>query len=244
MDRKTVTYEVEEKKFKGYLVKNEIVNAPRPGIIVAHAWKGQDEFAREKADDLARLGYVAFAADVYGDGKEVETNDEAMALMSPLFLDRSLLRKRICAAYEAFKAESFVDGNQIGAIGFCFGGMTVIELLRSGVALKGVVSFHGVLGTALGDLKAAPVANAEKIQGSLLILHGHDDPMVSNEDLLNIQKEFTEAGVDWEIDIYGHTKHAFTNPDADDDTLGLKYNERADSRSWSAMKRFFGEKLT
>ena len=244
MHHETIDYLCGETELKGYLAYDESSEAKRPAVIVAHAWKGQDDFARQKAEALAQLGYVGFAADVYGNGIEVETNEEAWALMLPLFLDRELLRERINAAFTTLQNHPKVDPASIGAIGFCFGGLTVIELLRSGADVSGVVSFHGVLGDTLNDQKANLAPNADQITGSLLILHGNDDPLVSHKDILSIQREFTNANVDWQMNIYGHSKHAFTNPEARDEKMGLVFNPVANMRSWLAMYNFFEEIFT
>ena len=241
MKHKKVIYQSADTELHGHLVYNPDIKGPRPAVLVAHAWKGQDDFARHKAEQLAELGYVGFAVDVYGQGKQVETGEDALSLMSPLFLDRKLLRDRIMSAHHAVFQQDMVDKTKIGAIGFCFGGLTVIELLRSGVNLNGVVSFHGVLGNALGEEKANIAPNAEKLKGSLLILHGHEDPLVTQEDITAIQSEFTEAGVDWQMHIYGHTVHAFTNPQANDPGIGLVYNKETCYRSWQTMINFFKE---
>ncbi len=213
-----------------------------PGILVAHAWRGQDDFAREKARELAKLGYVALAADVYGGGKCV-SDTEAPAMMKPLFLDRALLQERILAALDVLKKHSHVDSTRIGAIGFCFGGLTVIELMRTGVPVQGIVSFHGLLGDSLGESKATPGARAKKIHGSILILHGYEDPLVSPHDIATLQKEFNDAGADWEMNTFGRTAHAFMNPNAQDHTHGLVYNERTAKRAWQDMIEFFNEIL-
>jgi dienelactone hydrolase len=241
MNTKTIDYTAGNIKLRGYLAFDSKKEGKRPGIIIAHAWRGQDDFARQKAVELAELGYVALAADVYGNGQSVNTNEEATSLMMPLFLDRKLLRERIIAAYELLKSQPEVDAHQIGAIGFCFGGLTVIELFRSGAEVKGVVSFHGTLGNAMGDRKATTHPIAKGIKGSILILHGNDDPLVSLDDILNIQREFTQAGVDWEMDIYGNTMHAFTNPEAHEEALGLVYNKKTSERAWQRMLNFFTE---
>jgi dienelactone hydrolase len=241
MERHKVEYQCNGTTCKGFLVHNEIVREPRPGIIIAHAWKGQDDFARDKAEELARLGFVAFVADIYGEGQTADNDEEAGALMMPFFLDRQLLRDRMQAAYETLKKQELVDKKNIGAIGFCFGGLSVIELLRSGENVKGVVSFHGVLGNQMGDAIATTAPNADKLKGSLLLLHGNDDPLVSDADIKNIQQEFTDAKVDWEMNVYGHAAHAFTNPELKDPSTGTVFNETANDRSWIAMKNFFNE---
>jgi dienelactone hydrolase len=241
MAKESIDYESNGEKFRGYFAYDEKVKKKRPAVIVAHAWRGQDDFARKKAEFLSELGYVGFAADLYGNGKTVETNDEAAELMTPLFIDRKTLRDRIVAAYHVAAKHEQVDSEKIGAIGFCFGGLTVIELIRSGVNLKGVVSFHGLLGNVLGKHKAKMVTPASKMHGSLLILHGYQDPMVSKEDIDNTQREFSNAKVDWQMHIYGEASHAFTNPIANDPQSGMLYHPRSEQRSLQAMQNFFNE---
>ena len=243
MKTETVSYQCGETSCRGYLAYDDSKSGKRPCVIIAHAWKGLDNFVREKANALVEQGYVAFAADLYGNGSQAESNDEAAALMMPLFLDRKLLRERIVSAYETAAGFDQTDPKRMGAMGFCFGGLTVIELLRSGVDLKGVVSFHGLLGHQLGEMKANIVPNVERLTGSLLILHGNDDPMVPLTDVISLQKEMTNAEVDWQMHIYGNTMHAFTNPAADDAENGMLYNPVAEKRSFQAMSNFFNEVL-
>lgn len=243
MREEIIHYKQGNDNFQGYLVYDPSIKAKRPAIIIAHAWMGQDGFAKSKAFELARLGYLAFAADVYGNGIHVNTTQEAQALMLPLFINRKLLRDRICAAYETITQHHLADPNKIGAIGFCFGGLTVIELLRSGVNLRAGVSFHGLLGNTLHEHQALVVPTSSHISGSLLILHGHDDPLVSSADIQSIQQELTKAKVDWQMHIYGHTVHAFTNPEAADLSSGMAYNAKANHRSWQSMRDFFKEIL-
>lgn len=243
MQEETIDYFSNGVKLKGYLVYDPASEAKRPGVIVAHAWKGQDDFARQKARELASMGYVGFAADVYGDGINVQTAEEARELMLPLFLDRKLLRERIHSAFDMLKKNPLVDSASIGAIGFCFGGLTVIELLRSGAAVSGVVSFHGVLGNKMGNQHARLAPN-EKIKGALLMLHGHDDPLVSQEDIAAIENEFTQANADWQLHVYGHCMHAFTNPEEHNSKEGLMFNAKANLRSWQSMCNFFDELFT
>lgn len=236
-----IDYSIGGVNCRGYLAQNGAIKTKQPAILIAHAWQGQDDFARDKADSLAKMGYIAFAADLYGNGIYADSREEAAKLMMPLFLDRRLLQERIIAALETLKTIPQVDIENVGAIGFCFGGLTVLELLRSGAKIKGVVSFHGVLGDKMGDAQAKTVPIAEKIDGSALILHGHDDPLVSKTDIEKIQNELTLAHVDWQMHIYGRTKHAFTNPLADDDSMGLIFNNKASVRAWKSMENFFSE---
>lgn len=236
-----IEYQCGQQTCRGYLAKPADAQAATPAIVVAHAWRGQDDFSRQKAEALAGLGYIGFAADLYGNGKTATTDEEAFQLMLPLFLDRQLLRARIISAVDTVKSNPLVDAAAVGAIGFCFGGLTVIELLRSGTDIAGAVSFHGLLGTELGEYKAKPLPIAKGIKGSLLILHGHDDPLVSKADIDTAQQELTQAKVDWQMNIYGHAAHAFTNPQAKDVASGLVFNARADRRSWEAMRAFFND---
>lgn len=241
MHEQVVNYSVEGTNCKGFLVYDETVKERKPGILIAHAYKGLDAFAKDKARELAKLGYVAFAADNYGEGKTVATAEEARQLMLPLFVDRATLRKRIAAALETFKKQPQVDSDNIGAIGFCFGGLTVIELLRSGTGCKGAVSFHGVLGSTLGETQAKLEPNHYTPHTSLLILNGYEDTMVPEKDISSIEKELNEAQIDWQLTTYGHSKHAFMVPTANEGVF--KYNPVVAKRAWQAMELFFNEIL-
>ena len=239
-------YQIDGEKFKGYWSfpeEEEPSAEKRPAILIAHAWMGQDQFARHKADELARLGYIGFAADLYGEGKTATNAEDAQKLMVPLFENRQLLQKRIQGAFDTVRKHPGVDPAKIGGIGFCFGGLTIIELLRSGADVKGVVSFHGLLGSRLQSLQAKTVPIARGIKGSLLVLHGNEDPLVSQQDILDFKKEFTEAQVDWQMNIYSHTSHAFTNPQANDKDSGLIFQPRSSERAWWAMIHFFSERF-
>lgn len=242
MQTQVVEYLIEGKVFKGYWAfpTNE-KQEKRPAVLVAHAWMGQDQFAREKAEALAKLGYIGFAADLYGEGKTASNSEEAQTLMLPLFEDRALLQKRMQAALEFVRQHERVDKHKIGAIGFCFGGLTVIELVRSGADIKGAVSFHGVLGSKMESIQAKCVPIASTVKSSLLILHGANDPLVSQEDILNMQKDLDSVQVDWQMNIYSQTSHAFTNPQAHDHEHGLVFQSRSSQRAWEALRCFFTE---
>ena len=246
MKNENTSYQIDGEKFKGYWAFPELEDLTiqkRPAIIIAHAWMGQDQFARHKADALAELGYIGFAADVYGEGQTATNAERAQELMLPFFENRSLLQKRILGAYNYVRQHQAVDPLNIGGIGFCFGGLTIIELLRTGVNLKGVVSFHGVLGSKMGPCQAKTVPIAKDIKGSLLILHGHEDPLVSLQDILDLQQEFTDAKVDWQMNTYSHTFHAFTNPQEHEMENGLMFNPLSNERAWWAMIHFFSERF-
>jgi len=241
METETIHYQCNGVDLTGYLAYTDNSRAKRPAIIIAHAWRGQDDFAREKARELAELGYVGFAADLYGNATHADNNEDAQKLMLPLFLNRQLLRDRISAAIDAIKTHPLVNEEAIGAIGFCFGGLAVIELLRSGAPIRGAVSFHGVLGYNFGDYKAQKIPNADNINGSLLMLHGYKDPFVKPEEIQAIQKEFSEAGVNWQMNIYSDAMHAFTNPLSNEPEKGMQYHQETAYRAWQAMCNFFDD---
>lgn len=243
MQKKIISYTCDNIELKGHLIHHPDILEKRPGILIAHAWKGIDDYILDKANRMAELGYVVFAADVYGKEKHPTTNEEAFACLLPLFLDRALLQRRIRAGLDVLKQQPLVDPNRLGAMGFCFGGLTTIELFRSGAPIKGAISFHGLLGDKIGEHTATVPPISPDIKGSILVLHGHDDPLVSTQDIANFQKEMTDHKVDWQFHAYGHTSHAFTNQEAHDTQMGLIYNERADIRSWQAMQNFFAEVL-
>jgi len=239
MEHLIVSYKTDQCDCKGYLAFDPRNKEKRPGVLVAHAWQGQDDFARKKAFELAELGYVAFAVDMFGDGKFATTDEEASALITPFLEDRVLMQTRIVAAYNVLKEHALVDASKIGAIGFCFGGLTVLELARAGVDICAVVTFHGVFSD-----KGAKLGKREiKENTGVLILNGYEDPLVAQEDLADLQKELTTAKADWEVVNYGHTSHAFTNQKANGSTKGLIFNSKSAKRSWLAMKNFFRELL-
>jgi len=208
----------------------------KPAILVAHDWSGKNNFAMKKAEKLAELGYVGFALDMYGKGRVGQTKEEKLALMQPLMEDRQALQKRILAALNAVNSLAFVDTANIGAMGFCFGGLCVLDLARSGAKVKGVVSFHGLL-------NAPEKTPTHAITSKVLALHGYDDPMVTPDQVQAFANEMTHARVDWQLYMYGNTMHAFTNPEAQDPGFGTVYNAQADARSWIAMKEFYKELL-
>ncbi len=225
-----------EQEFYGFLAYDDQNEQPRPAVLIAHDWTGRNPFVCEKAEMLAKMGYVGFALDMYGQGRLGESTHEKKALMEPLANDRQLLRDRIRAAFDALIAMPEVDTSRIAAIGFCFGGLCVLDLARSGAELKGVVSLHGLLN------KPEELAN-EAIKAKILVLHGYDDPMVKLEQVKEFCHEMTEAKVDWQVYMYGNTQHAFTNPQAHDKQLGLVYSPRTERRALQAMTTFLQEVL-
>jgi len=226
-----VAYSDSTQTYEGVVAYQESAT-PKPVIMIAHAYGGQSAFEENKALALAQLGYVGFAIDVYGKGKRAKSPDEAQQLMDTLNSDRALLLERMKTSLAQARNFEFGDETKIGAIGFCFGGKCVLDLARSGAALKGALSFHG--------LYDAPSFNTnQKIVTPLLILHGWDDPLAPPADMVSIANELTEKGADWEIDAYGHTGHAFTNPNAKFPEKGLVYNQDVSDKAWTRMKSFF-----
>ena len=208
----------------------------RPTVLIAHAWAGRSAFECDKARALAAVGYVGIAIDMYGKGVLGQSVEENGALMKPFLEDRALLQGRFQAALAAAREDPAVDPARIAAIGFCFGGLCVLDLARTGADVRGVVSFHGLLGKP-GNTEG------QRIQSRVLVLHGNDDPMVPVGDVITFENEMTAAEADWQVHAYGHTLHSFTNPEADDPSLGVKYDEKADRRSWRSMLNFLEEVL-
>ena len=233
---KIVEYKEGNTLLEGYLAAIPSTSKKdRPGVLVVHEWTGLGDYAKGRADQLAQLGYIAFAADIYGKGIRPKSPKEAGETASIYKKDRKLMRARVLSALEVLKKQPGIDKNKIGAIGYCFGGTTVLELARSGAPVQGVVSFHGGLSTPTPQ-------EAKQIRAKVLALHGADDPYVTAEEVSFFEKEMREGGVDWQLVKYSKAVHSFTNPDAgNDNSQGAAYNASADHRSWIAMKSFFDE---
>ena len=230
-----VEYKHGDVVLEGYLAYDDAVKGRRPGVIVVHEWWGLNNYAKMRTEQIAKLGYIAFAIDMYGKGMRAKDAKEAGSLSGIYRGDRPLMRARANAGLEVLRNHPMTDIKRIAAIGYCFGGTTVLEMARSGAELAGVVSFHGGLSTPNpGD--------AKNIKGKVLVLHGADDPAVPPDQVIAFQDEMRKANVDWQMVSYGGAVHSFTNPDAGrDPSRGSAYNEKADRRSWEAMKFFFGE---
>ena len=219
---------------RGYVAYQE-GGARRPGVLVVPEAFGLDEHALGRARQLAELGYVGFAVDMYGGRRTTNNLPEAMELMGPLRSDPAKLRQRAGAALATMSAMAQVDAAKLGGIGFCFGGTTVIELARDGRALAGVASFHGGLETT------AP-AQPGKVKASILVLTGAEDPLIPPAQVMAFEDEMRNAKADWQVVSYGNAVHSFTNPAADGSMMpGIKYDAAADKRSWAAMRAFFDE---
>ncbi|MEW6117943.1 MAG: dienelactone hydrolase family protein [Nitrospirota bacterium] len=230
-----IEYKLGATVLEGYLAYDDKLSGKRPGVLVVHEWYGINPYIKKRTEQLAQLGYIAFAADIYGKGIRPKNEKEAAAQATTYKSDRRLMRARARAGLDVLRKHELTDNKRIAAIGYCFGGTTVLELARSGEDINGVVSFHGGLDTPNpGD--------AKNIKAKVLALHGADDPFVPMKEVLAFQDEMRKGGVDWHMVIYGNAVHSFTNPEAGTDTSkGAAYNEKADKRSWNAMKVFFAE---
>ena len=219
---------------EGRLAWDDASNGPRPGVLVSHAWGGRSAYEDGKADRLAELGYAALAVDLYGKGRRGSSPGENAALMQPFLDDRAMLQGRMQISLDALRAQAEVDAGRVAAIGFCFGGLCVLDLARSGADLAGVVSFHGLF---------APPGNTagNTVRARVLALHGWDDPMATPDSVVALANELSAMGADWQLHAYGNTMHAFTNPAANDAAMGTVYDEAADRRSWQAMTNFLDE---
>lgn len=235
IETRSVEYRQGNTRLVGYLAFPKDVTGPLPGILVVHEWMGLNDYAKHRADQLAELGYIAFAADIYGDGKIAANREEAGKLAGSYKNDRPLLRARVAAGLATLKAQPGVAGDKIAAIGYCFGGTAVLELARSGADIAGVVSFHGGLDTPTSQ-------DAKNIRAKVLALHGADDPYVPADQVAAFENEMRQAGVDWQLIVYSGAVHGFTNPaNGTDNSKGAAYNALADARSWVAMQQFFNE---
>lgn len=232
---KAIEYRHGDTLLQGYLAWDDSVKGKRPGVLVVHEWWGHNAYVRHRAEQLAKLGYIAFALDMYGKGIIAKTPEEAGKLAGQFKNDRPLGRARAQAGLDVLLQQKMTDPARVAAIGYCFGGTTVLEMARGGASLAGVVSFHGNLDT---PLPARPAT----VKAKVLVLHGADDPFVPAEQLTAFENEMRQAGVDWQLTKYGGAVHSFTNPEADGYNLkGAAYNKKADTRSWEAMRGFFRE---
>jgi dienelactone hydrolase len=230
----TVGYLDEGVLLEAFFAYDDTTEDRRPGVLIGHAWGGRNEFVAEKAIKIAELGYVGFAIDMYGKGILGSGIEENAKLMQPFMDDRTMLQRRIHAALSALKLMPWVYDQKIAAIGYCFGGLCVLDLARAGADIKGAVSFHGLL-------NAPENSGGNKIAAKILALHGYDDPMNPVEQVNAFQEELTKAGADWQLHSYGNTLHAFTNPVANDPDFGTVYQPDADRRSWLVMENFLAE---
>ena len=233
---KDVEYREGDTTLEGYLAYDDSVKGKRPGVLVIHEWTGVGDYEKKRAEQLAALGYLAFVADIYGKGVRPATPELAAKEAAKYRgADRTLIRARAAAGLDKLASFEQVDPERLAVIGYCFGGTAALELARSGARQLGTVSFHGGLDTPVP-------ADALKIRGKILALHGADDPHVPAAQVAAFQQEMRFAKVDWQMNYYGGAVHSFSNPKSGNDPAkGVAYNEKADRRSWEAMKQFFVE---
>lgn len=233
---KVVEYRQGDTPLEGYLAYDDAVKGKRPGVLVIHEWTGVGPYEKKRVEQLAGMGYVAFAADIYGKGVRPPTPELAAKEAAKYRgSDRSLIRARAMAGLDKLAGSPRVDPDRLAVIGYCFGGTAALELARAGGKQLGTVSFHGGLDTPVP-------ADAKNIRGKILALHGAEDPIVPPEQVAAFQQEMRRAKVDWQMIYYGGAVHSFTNPKSGNDPKkGVAYNEKADRRSWEAMKQFFNE---
>ena len=220
--------------FTGRLTFDDEHAGPRPGVLVCHTIRGRTAFEEEKAEALAGLGYAALAVDMYGTHTRDADIETLRALMNGHKDDRPRLQQLLLEWVDLLAGQDDVDADRLGAIGFCFGGLCVLDIARTGADLKGVVSFHGLF-------EAPGNTSGNSVRAKVLALHGWDDPLAPPDMVLALGEELTDMGADWQIHAYGNTLHAFTNPAASDKNAGTVYNEHANRRSWAAMQNFLDE---
>jgi dienelactone hydrolase len=234
-----IEYQYNSARLVGFLCgeNSGLGPATRPGVVLVHDAFGVSEYMRQKARRVAGLGYAVLAADVWGDGKELREESEIGPMIGRFAQDRTSWMGRLQSARNLLAAQPGVDSSNIAFAGYCFGGASVLEYSRTIGGIQGAISIHGGLNLVDGDWSAAAAG------GKVLILTGFEDPMADSKVLLQLQNSLTSAGVDWEVNTYGHTKHGFTRPDSDRANKRdvISYNAQSDERSWFAMSRFLEE---
>ena len=234
---KTVEYKAGDTVCQGFLAFDDAVKGKRASVLLVHDWMGCTDHQKDQVQQLAALGYVALAADVYGKGVRPANSQEAGAEAGKWYKDRGLLRARVRAGLDYLAAQPQADAARLAVTGYCFGGACALELARSGAPLKAVVTFHGSLANPSPE-------DAKNIKAKVLVLHGADDPYVKQEEVKSFMDEMRAAGLDWQVVQYSGAVHSFTDPRAGaDNSKGAAYNASADKRSWRAMRDFFEETL-
>jgi len=231
----TVTYKHGDQTFKGYLAWDDSMKGKRPGVLVVHEWWGLNDYARKRAEQLAKMGYIAFAPDMYGDGKTTEHPKEAGEMAGMVRRNQKEWRARALAGLQILRDNPHVDSGKLAAIGYCFGGSTALQLAYASPDIKAAVSFHGALPIPDTTLDKA-------ITAKILICHGADDSFIPEETIQKVRAAYKELGVDYEMIYLGGAVHSFTVPGAEQRGLkGMAYNAAADRRSWAAMTELFHE---
>lgn len=237
LKEEAVTYKDDTATLVGYVVYNEASDQPRPGVLVVPEWWGLNDYTKSRARQLAELGYVALAVDMYGNGKQASTPDEAGKAAAAIYTHPALIKSRVAAALAQLKTYPQTDTGRVAAIGYCFGGAMVLNAAKMGLPLNGVVSFHG-------NLAGAP-ANKDLLKARILVCHGGADKFISPEEEAQFKKGLDSIGADYTFKSYPGALHAFSNPDATEIgkkyNIPIAYNAAADSASWQDMKDFFGK---
>ena len=231
---KNINYELDGITFDGALALDDAQAGPRPAVMICHGWEGRSDAQDECARSLAALGYVGFSCDMFGNGIRGDLKGDNSALIAPFLKDRAMLRARLVGTFETVRSRPEVDSNKVAAIGFCFGGLCVLDLARSGADARAVASFHGLFGRPEG-LPTAP------IKAKVVAFHGWDDPMAPPADVVALGKELTDSGADWQIHAYGGTMHGFMIVGAHRPEAGILYNERSARRAWTSLVAFLAE---
>jgi len=238
IERSVIIYDGPGGAFEGLAVRDTDWSSPRPGVMLVPNVLGPKEMDFVNAERLAELGYAAFVADVYGQGNRATREDDDPArFMNALNADRGMLRDRLLASLATLKGLDGVDPAKTAATGYCFGGKSVLDLVRCGADILGAVSFHGVY-------EPPPFPNVDAMSAKVLVCHGWDDPLASPEATMALAQELTAGGADWQIHAYGHTGHGFTDTSADMPERGIAYQSDAHRRSWQAMQDFLAEIFT
>ena len=232
---KAIEYKDGDTSLRGYLYWDDRYEKKRPGVLVLHEWWGLNAYAKMRARMLAESGYVAFAPDMYGGGQVTEHAEEAKGWMQQITANMDGWQQRAKVGLEQLKAQDQVDGDNLAAVGYCFGGATAMQMAYAGMDIKGVASFHG-------SLPAATEEQQKNIKASVLVAHGDADKFVPPERIDAFKQALNQAGADWEIVIYGGARHSFTVPDAERKGIeNLKYDPKADRRSWAKLMSFLDE---
>jgi dienelactone hydrolase len=234
---RTIEYRQGDAVLQGFVSYDDAVKGKRAAVLLVHDWFGCTDHQKAQVEQLAALGYVALAADVYGKGIRPANAQEAGAEAGKYYKDRALFRARVRAGLDCLAALPQADDTRLAVTGYCFGGAGALELARSGAPLRAVVTFHGSLANPSPE-------DAKNIKAKVLVLHGADDPYVKQEEVKGFMDEMRGAGADWQLVQYSGAVHSFTDPRAgSDNSKGAAYNAAADRRSWRAMRDFLEETL-
>lgn len=229
-----ITYTIEGKTYKGFVTWDESKTGKRPAVLVVHEWWGLNDYAKSRAKQLAAIGYIAMAVDMYGNGKTAVDPKEAQELATPFYKDPQLAKTRLDAALKKLMEYKQADASKVAAIGYCFGGAVVLNAARLGADLKGAVSFHG-------GLIGAP-ADKSLLKAKILVCHGAADKIVSQDDVKKFKHDMDSIGADYTFKSYANATHAFTNPEATETgkqfNMPIEYNAAADKASWNDMQKF------